>query len=497
MEETNKHNIFSKEELFKLIDEKKSLPPETDDFDKEAFEGLAMVTNREKLETLNESIDEVLRREARKAGKKRNMYYFAAAASLLLVIGLFFLMKENAFEKKDSGLAVNNPVNTNQAPVAKGEQMETSGKEDKEPSADFKTTTEEVTTKEVLKERKLNDEVAAKNQETFATDVTTVNVPPAESANKLTLAANEKSNNGNEAGGVKLDATLEEKKSGGKAGKDDKYVDTDEEQKREQYKKEEDKKLSKVKEDEKEKHVRYETNTVWTTPATSDNKDKQVVDELKQKTQPQTESKPGTGTTDDNRNNQNANVTTTNAPVQTQSQGDVVTGGGSADQSKVAAPKKNAEVVVSAEQKVNQGPFSKKYRAKKARVEKSPDTGSAPAGKAAGYAYYSQSSTRSFTSPEFIGGDEALQKFVKENLKISSPDKTGTIVAEFLVKKDGSIDAGSIKVIIPLKNCDSCSKDVIELIKSMPQWKPATENGQGKEYSQKLSVLYDIKMSKK
>src|ERR1700740_2681969 len=107
MPDNNKHKIFSKEELFKLIDEKKSLPPDADDFDKEAIEGLSMVTDRKKLDGFDHSIDEVLRNEAAKASKKRNLYVLSAAASLLLIIGLFFLLKEFSFDKKSETLAEN------------------------------------------------------------------------------------------------------------------------------------------------------------------------------------------------------------------------------------------------------------------------------------------------------------------------------------------------------------------------------------------------------
>jgi len=115
----------------------------------------------------------------------------------------------------------------------------------------------------------------------------------------------------------------------------------------------------------------------------------------------------------------------------------------------------------------------------------------------AGYAYYAQSGARGFTSPEFTGGDPALQQFVKDNLKISAPDKKGTIVTEFKVNKDGSIDTSSVSITTPIKDCNPCSKDVKELVKKMPKWTPATENGQPKEYRQKMSVLYDANMSKK
>ena len=107
MPDNNKHKIFSKEELFKLLDEQRSLPPDADDFDREAMEGLAMLKDRNKIEGLDNSIDEVLRHEKEKAKKKRSLYVLSAAASLLLLVGLFFLWKDTAFEKKGKTLAEN------------------------------------------------------------------------------------------------------------------------------------------------------------------------------------------------------------------------------------------------------------------------------------------------------------------------------------------------------------------------------------------------------
>src|ERR1700758_3950901 len=103
----NKHKPFSKEELFRLIDEKRSLPPEADDFDKEALEGLSMLTNRNKVDGLNNSIDEALRLEGKKRKRKKNLYIFSAAASVILIIGLFFLLKDISFAKKENAIAEN------------------------------------------------------------------------------------------------------------------------------------------------------------------------------------------------------------------------------------------------------------------------------------------------------------------------------------------------------------------------------------------------------
>ncbi|MGZ3902783.1 MAG: hypothetical protein ACXVC6_03760, partial [Bacteroidia bacterium] len=94
---------------------------------------------------------------------------------------------------------------------------------------------------------------------------------------------------------------------------------------------------------------------------------------------------------------------------------------------------------------------------------------------------------------EFVGGEEALQKFVKGNLKISEPQKSGTIVAEFEVESDGKVDTGSVKITSKISNCNPCSDDVKRMVKKMPKWKPSNEKGNSKARKQKISVDYNIK----
>lgn len=475
MEPKNKHNLFSKEEFFKLIDEKRALPADADDFDKEAMEGLAMVTDRSKLDTLDDSIDEVLRREASKAKRKRTIYFMSAAASLLLIVGLFFLVKETTFEKKDTGIAENTtPSKTEESGAVVAAKEEINKEENEAP----KTTVAngEAKGKELAQEAKLEEQISTKGPEKTM-DVSTLAAAPTEKANATSM--NEK----NVQGGMVLpDANG----AGGKTGKD---IETKEKEKREAgealAKKAEDKKTYKADKDEQSK-VRYETNTVWTGTTTSPNK--AVSDQLKQKA----EGKPGTGL-DDNRND-NTTIASNNA-VPAQVSGDVMANDQENDNTKsgAAAPQKSQEAVVRGKSNASKSPAFHKSRKKARKVKASfGDESKQPASETAGYSYYNQTGTRTFTSPEFVGGSQALQKYVNDNLKISVPDKKGVIVAEFTVKADGTIDTASIKITQPVKDCDACSKDVIDLVKGMPQWKPALENGKPQDYLQKLSVQYDV-----
>ncbi len=77
--------------------------------------------------------------------------------------------------------------------------------------------------------------------------------------------------------------------------------------------------------------------------------------------------------------------------------------------------------------------------------------------------------------PEFQGGEAAYNEFVKNNLQTPSGQNiTGKVYARFIVNKTGGIEKQEIiKGLSPAH--DSA---VLQLIQSMPQWIPGTQNGQ-------------------
>ncbi|HEX7414796.1 MAG TPA: energy transducer TonB [Bacteroidia bacterium] len=98
MQEKDKHKIYSKEELLKIIKEGESVPADMDDFDREALEGLKLLNNEDVLNKINTQVDYIVELEKR---KKKTVYYFSAAASFLLIVGLVFFFK-NSFNSKDN-----------------------------------------------------------------------------------------------------------------------------------------------------------------------------------------------------------------------------------------------------------------------------------------------------------------------------------------------------------------------------------------------------------
>lgn len=81
--------------------------------------------------------------------------------------------------------------------------------------------------------------------------------------------------------------------------------------------------------------------------------------------------------------------------------------------------------------------------------------------------------------PEFIGGESALFKYLKENLEFpeyaKEQDKSGRVMVGFVVEKDGSIS--SIKVMSCNEKGYGFEKEAIRVISEMPKWKPGKNNG--------------------
>ena len=88
------------------------------------------------------------------------------------------------------------------------------------------------------------------------------------------------------------------------------------------------------------------------------------------------------------------------------------------------------------------------------------------------------------TMPEFPGGQQALFKYLSENVKYpviaQENGIQGRVICQFVVNKDGSIvDGGDA----------SLDKEAVRVIKSMPKWKP------GKQRGKAVRVKYTVPVS--
>ncbi|MCQ2345826.1 MAG: energy transducer TonB [Paludibacteraceae bacterium] len=80
--------------------------------------------------------------------------------------------------------------------------------------------------------------------------------------------------------------------------------------------------------------------------------------------------------------------------------------------------------------------------------------------------------------PEFPGGNEALRKYLAENLRYPSMAAengiTGRAVCQFVVNKDGAI----VDVqVVRSSGDDSLDREAIRVIKAMPKWNPGQQRG--------------------
>ena len=80
--------------------------------------------------------------------------------------------------------------------------------------------------------------------------------------------------------------------------------------------------------------------------------------------------------------------------------------------------------------------------------------------------------------PEFPGGQQALFKYINENVKYpviaQENGIQGRVICQFVVNKDGSI----VDIEVVRSGGDpSLDKEAIRVIKSMPKWKPGKQRG--------------------
>ncbi len=85
--------------------------------------------------------------------------------------------------------------------------------------------------------------------------------------------------------------------------------------------------------------------------------------------------------------------------------------------------------------------------------------------------------------PQFPGGDDAMRQYINSNFSIPKEcdglNLKGTIYVEFIVGTKGEIK--NVKIVKSLHPC--LDTEAIRVVKSMPNWEPATQNGKPVEMS--------------
>lgn len=96
------------------------------------------------------------------------------------------------------------------------------------------------------------------------------------------------------------------------------------------------------------------------------------------------------------------------------------------------------------------------------------------------------------TMPSFPGGDQALFKFLGENVKYpviaQENGIQGRVICQFVVNRDGSIV--DVEVVRPVD--PSLDKEAIRVIKSMPAWSPGKQRGKSVRVKYTLPVNFKL-----
>lgn len=94
--------------------------------------------------------------------------------------------------------------------------------------------------------------------------------------------------------------------------------------------------------------------------------------------------------------------------------------------------------------------------------------------------------------PSFSGGDQALKKYLAENLKYpaqaSENGIEGNVPLQFIVKADGTITSVKVTRMID----PDLEAEAIRLVKSMPAWTPATKDGKPVDATATLEVEFRL-----
>lgn len=105
----------------------------------------------------------------------------------------------------------------------------------------------------------------------------------------------------------------------------------------------------------------------------------------------------------------------------------------------------------------------------------------------------SKQKTIADTKPEYPGGKLAFVAFLKTHIIYPDSAKAhsvvGQVIASFFINKDGSIT--DITIVQGLG--DGISEGVVESLKQMPRWKPATHNGKPIRAQYKVPINFNGK----
>lgn len=97
-------------------------------------------------------------------------------------------------------------------------------------------------------------------------------------------------------------------------------------------------------------------------------------------------------------------------------------------------------------------------------------------------------------SPEYPGGNEAMLKYLQQNVKYPKDGldsaKSGTVYVEFVVRKTGEVS--DVKVVRGIKDYPSFGAEAVRVISEMPKWKPGLMNDKPVNVKMVIPVRFSL-----
>ena len=94
--------------------------------------------------------------------------------------------------------------------------------------------------------------------------------------------------------------------------------------------------------------------------------------------------------------------------------------------------------------------------------------------------------------PQFPGGDQAMMKFVSENVQYPEEAKekeiSGRVLVGFIVEKDGSVN--EVKIVRGIGG--GCDEEAVRVVKAMPKWKPGKQDGKTVRVSYTMPFFFKM-----
>lgn len=95
---------------------------------------------------------------------------------------------------------------------------------------------------------------------------------------------------------------------------------------------------------------------------------------------------------------------------------------------------------------------------------------------------------------EFVGGKDALNKYIKENLIYPEQAKRNRVEGYFKIAI--AIDDKGKPIfsdfLVDMKNCEECQEEALRLINRMPRWNPKTVNEKPAYSSAIVTIVFEL-----